>query len=184
VTALGFGRQTGFALLEAVVAIVLLSILVALAVPRYLGYLADRSLQNAAHLIQADLRLTQQTAIARAGSGPRAEACFRTTGTPGYDVYAVDFTDNLARTGERLGPTVKAANAGQEYPAGITVTITPAPSAACASGVEGQPVAFSGAGTPIVGANPAPTQTVTLSLRGRSYRVVITETTGRTMVMR
>lgn len=156
----------------------------ALAVPRYLGYLADRSLQNAAHLIQADLRLAQQTAVSRAGSGPRAEVCFRTAGTPGYDVYAVDFTDSLARTGAQLGRTVKVANAGQEYSAGITVTITPAPNATCTSGVDGQPVAFSGAGTPIVGQNPAPAQTITLSLRGRSYRVVIAETTGRIMVLK
>lgn len=173
--------QAGFSLLEAVVAMALLAVLLGLAAPRYAGYLADRSLQNAAHLLQADLRLAQQAAISRAGSGPRVEMCLR---AGGYDAYAVNYQDPIARTGAQLGTMLKAANAGQEYRAGITMRVEPAPGVACTDPFSGVPVVFSGSGTPMLGANPAPQQTVVLEWRGRAYRVTIVPRTGRVTVTR
>jgi prepilin-type N-terminal cleavage/methylation domain-containing protein len=171
--------RSGFTVIEVLVGVVITAVLVGLSVPLYRGYLTDRALQNAAHLIQADLRLAQQTAVARSGSGPRVEVCFR---NGGYDVYAVDYTDpmNPSPGSTQIGATVKAAGAAQEFAAGMVISVSPPPGAACANGSSGPVVAFSGAGSPISGAQ----QTVTLAWRGRSYRVIVEAVTGRATVSR
>ncbi|MDR7518768.1 MAG: GspH/FimT family pseudopilin [Armatimonadota bacterium] len=175
-------QPSGFALLEAVVAVVVLAVLVGLSVPLYLGYLADRSLQHAAHLIQADLRLAQQAAVSRAGSGPRVEVCFRQNG---YDIYAVDYVDPVEQNPAqvRVGATIKVANAGQEYAAGINVAVPPAAAGPCQIDAARRAVIFAGSGAPqsLGGASP---QAVTLTLGGRSYRVTIAPMTGRLTVGR
>lgn len=156
----------------------LLALLAGLSVPLYLNFQTDRALQNASHLIQGDLRLAQQSAVSKAGSGPRVEMCFRNDGS-GYEVYVINYEDAVNRTGDQVGPTLKAANAGQEYRSGITVAITPSPAASCTSPFSGEAIAFSGAGTPVNGSGDAPQQTITLTLSGRTYRVVIAPGTGR-----
>jgi len=171
----------GFALLEVVVALVLVALMLALAVPSYLGFVADRTLQGAAHLIQGDLRLAQQTAIARAGSGPRVEFCLH---AGGYEVYPVNYDDTVARTGATAGAVIKRAAMGHELRGGIALTITPTPPDACAAPFSGQAILFSGAGTPVAAGAQAPTQTITLTYRGRIYRVVIAPSTGRITVTR
>ncbi|MDR7521127.1 MAG: GspH/FimT family pseudopilin [Armatimonadota bacterium] len=175
-------KPRGFALLEAVVAVALLAVLVGLSVPLYLGYLADRSLQNAAHLIQADLRLAQQTAVSRAGRGPRVEVCFRQNG---YDIYAVDYVDPIEQDPAQVqvGATIKVANAGQEYAAGINVAVPPAVSGPCQIDATRRAVIFAGSGAPQSLSGGAP-QAVTLTLGGRSYRVAIAPMTGRVTVGR
>lgn len=175
------GDARGFALLEAVVAVVLVAVMLALAVPSYLGFVADRTLQGAAHLIQADLRLAQQTAIARAGSGPRVEFCLH---AGGYDVYPVNYDDAVARTGATTGAVIKRAVRGHELHGGIVIAIAPTPSDACGAPFSGQAILFSGAGTPIVAGAQAPMQTLTLTYRGRQYRVVVAPSTGRITVTR
>ncbi|MDQ7858242.1 MAG: GspH/FimT family pseudopilin [Armatimonadota bacterium] len=175
------GDAAGFALIEAVVAVVLVAVMLALAVPSYLGFVADRTLQTAAHLIQADLRFAQQTAIARAGSGPRVEFCLH---AGGYQVYPVNYDDAVARTGATAGAVIKRAAVGHELQGGIVITITPTPPDACAAPFSGQAILFSGAGTPVAAGAQAPVQTITLTYRGRQYRVVVAPSTGRITVTR
>jgi hypothetical protein len=175
------GDGRGFALLEAVIAVVLVALMLALAVPSYLGFVADRTLRSAAHLIQGDLRLAQQTAIARAGSGPRVEFCVH---AGGYEVYPVNYDDAVARIGATVGAVIKRAAAGHEFHGGITITIVPTPPDACAAPFNGRAILFSGAGTPVAAGAQAPVQTITLTYRGRQYRVVVAPSTGRITVAR
>jgi type II secretory pathway pseudopilin PulG len=175
------GRQ-GFALLEAVVAVMLVGLALGMAVPSYLGFLADRTLQGAAHLMQGDLRLAQQTAIARAGSGPRVEFCLH---AGGYDVYPVNYDDAVARTGATAGAVFKRAVVGSDYHAGIVMSVAPPLSDACQeASFGGQAITFSGAGTPLAGGVQAPARTITLTYRNRTYRVIIAPSTGRITVER
>lgn len=173
-------NQRGYTLAETMLALVVLAIIVSLAMPQYRGYLADRSLQNAAHLIQGDLRLAQQEAVARAGSGSRVEMCFRSNG---FDLYAVDYQDGIGRTGAQVGETIKVANAGTEYASGITVTVDTTASDPCLADASRQAIVFSSGGTPISFDDSSP-KDISLALDGRTYRVTIAPSTGRATVGR
>jgi prepilin-type N-terminal cleavage/methylation domain-containing protein len=178
-------RRGGFSLLESLLVVAIAALLTAIGAPLFLGYLADRALQNAGHLIQADLRLAQQLAISRSGSGPRVEMCFR---ADGYDIYAVDFADPLLRTGAVRSATVKAASASaagqtRDYPAGITVSVDATATVPCLLDPSRGAIAFSGAGRPISFADASP-KDITLGLRGRTYRVTVAPITGRATVGR
>ena len=151
----------------------MLAILVGVSYPLYAS-VSERALQNAAHLIQGDLRLAQQTAVARAASGPRVEFCMRNNG---YDIYAVDFIDSLERTGAAAGGNIKVANAGEEYRAGIVVTIDPTATDPCLTDSTRRAIAFSGAGTPISFDDPS-AKVITLTFKGGTRRVAIDPATG------
>jgi type II secretory pathway pseudopilin PulG len=177
----GHNRQLGAtSVLEAVLALVVAGLALGTAVPFYRGYLADRSLQNAAHLLQSDIRFAQQAAIARAGSGPQVELCFR---QDGYDIYAVTFDgDPLQRTGAVPGPTLKVVNAGGEYPSEVRMVPETTATDPCLRDGTRRALVFSGAGMP-VSFDDTSTKDVTLTLRGRTYRVRIAPT-GRATVVR
>lgn len=168
----------GYTLIEGVLATALVGIGLALAVPLYRGLLSDRALQNAAYLIQGDLRLAQQGAISRAGNGPRVEMCFDPTG---YSIYAVDFTDIVNRTGTSLGPTLRTAGAGKAWRLGITVTPDVTATDPCLTNAALGAIVFSSAGVPM-SFDDASAKNVTLTLNGRTRRVRITPTTGRACV--
>jgi len=173
-------NQRGYTLTEAALVLVLMAIITSLALPRYRGYLADRSLQNAAHLIQGDLRLAQQEAVARAGSGSRVEMCFRSNG---FNLYAVDYQDSIGRTGAQIGEAIKVANAGAEYASGITVTVDATASDPCLVDASRQAIVFSSGGTPI-SFDDSSSKDISLALNGRTYRVTIAPSSGRATVGR
>lgn len=56
-------NQDGFGLLELLLALAIMAILVAAALPNLQRYLAQRDLQQTARLLSADLRLAQQYAV-------------------------------------------------------------------------------------------------------------------------
>lgn len=177
--------QGGLGLLEVVVAAALTAIVLGLAMPQYLGYLARRELQNAAFLIQGDLRLAQQTAIAQSGEGPRVEICFRQD-SQGYEVYRVAFRSAAARDPSDVlrGPTVKAAAAGQEYRSGIEVAL-PSGGIRCLGDEDNAArtaLAFSGSGAPLP--DDGVQRQVRLSLRGQSVFVDVEPGTGLATVRR
>ncbi len=174
-------NQRGLTVPEIAVVVVLVAILVGLAVPRYQDYLTDRSLQNTAHLIQGALRLAQQTAVAKAGSGPRVEMCFRTNG---FDIYSVEYVgDPISRAGAQMGPTLKVANAGQEFRSGISVTVDATAADACLIDPSRQAIVFSSTGAP-TSFDDASSKDISLSWNGRTYRVTIAPSTGRVTVGR
>lgn len=175
-------NHRGFTVLETVLVVGLVAIILGVAVPLYRGYLADRALQNAAHLIQGDLRLTQQAAVSRAGSGPEVEMCFSSTG---YEVYAVNYVNAVDRTGAQpASATLKTAVAGEEYRAGISVSPAVTATDSCLrypSDATRRAIVFSGAGAPISFGTAAP-QDISLTLNGRTRRVTVAPNTGRVTV--
>jgi prepilin-type N-terminal cleavage/methylation domain-containing protein len=171
-------NNRGYTLLESIFVVGLVAIALALAVPLYRGYLSDRALQNAAYLIQSDLRLGQQAAISRAGNGPSVEMCF---GPTGYQVYAVDYTDIVNRTGAAVGSTIKAATAGHAWQSGIAIVPDAGAVDPCLRDGSLSAIVFSGAGIPI-SFDDTSAKDITLTLNGESRRVRITATTGRACV--
>jgi prepilin-type N-terminal cleavage/methylation domain-containing protein len=171
-------NNRGYTLIESILVVGVVAIGLALAVPLYRGYLSDRALQNAAYLIQSDLRLGQQAAISRAGNGPRVEMCFAPTG---YEVYAVDYTDVVNRTGAAVGVTLKSATAGKAWRAGIAITPDASAVDPCLADAALSGIVFSGAGVPI-SFDDASAKSIILALNGESRRVRITPTTGRACV--
>jgi type II secretory pathway pseudopilin PulG len=171
-------NNQGYTLIEGVLAVLVVATTLALAVPLYRSYLADRALQNAAYLIQEDLRLAQQAAISRAGNGPRVEMCF---GPTGYEIYAVDYSDIVNRTGAQVGSTLKAATAGEAWRSGIAIAPDATATDPCLSGAALGAIVFSGAGIPI-SFDDVSAKDITLTLNGQTRRVRITPTTGRACV--
>ncbi|MBM3471261.1 MAG: hypothetical protein FJX73_10800 [Armatimonadetes bacterium] len=166
------GRR-GFSFLDGLIAIAVIAAVLGLAVPGYLGYIARRQIQNAAFLLQGDLRLAQQAAIAQSGDGPRVEVCLR---PDGYDIYRVAFRSPVDRNPADLerGPTVKVANAGQEYRGGIGMNLTPG-DLPCLIDDERVALAFAGSGAPYPdGAR----RSVQLGFRGQTLVVDVEPGTG------
>ncbi|MDI6773231.1 MAG: hypothetical protein QME77_11695 [bacterium] len=166
----------GFSFLDVLIAIAVIATVLGLAVPGYLGYLARRQLQNAAFLLQGDLRLAQQAAIAQSGDGPRVEVCLRPNG---YDIYRVAFSSPVDRNPDEvvLGPTVKVANAGQEYHGGIEMNLTPGGFACLIDGervAERVALAFAGSGAQPDGVR----RSVQLGFRGQTLIVDVEPETG------
>jgi len=176
----------GVTFLETVVVVVLLAILIAISFPLYQRNIVHRSIRNTAHLIQGDLRLAQQMAVARAGSGSAVEMCFRLTGSTldGYQVYPVEFnpTDRVNRTGNQVGAIIKVANAGREFRAGLTVTFETGLTRACLIDAARLAVAFSGEGAAIF-SDADPAKDISLSSGGSTRRVTVVGITGRATVV-
>lgn len=174
----------GYTLIEGVLAAALVGIGLALSVPLFRGFLSERALQNAAYLIQGDLRLAQQAAVSRAGSSYRVEMCFSPAG---YEIYAVDYANIVERNPATLvlGPTLKAATAGQAWRSGIAIAPDATAIDPCMSDAALNAIKLSGAGVcwPAPGScDDASAKNINLTLNGRSRRVRITPTTGRACV--
>lgn len=170
--------KAGFSILEVTVALALMAIVLTSAWG-WAGSVNKRRLQNAAYLLEGDLRLAQQTAIANSGTGPQVEFCFR---SDGYDIYStlygggdplnIDPTTYTVAPGSRL----KSVNSGQEYAAGIQIAPPAAGTVSCSADASRTAMAFRSSGQPVFG-DSSP-HVITVTLRGRSYLVTIQPFTG------
>ena len=169
--------EAGFTILEAVVGLVLAAIVLASAWG-WQGSVTKRRLQNAAYLLEADLRWAQQTAVANSGTGPQAELCFR---SGGYDVYSTVYSGDVlnidpSKYTPAVGSRYKSVNAGQEYASGVRFTLPATGTVACTLDATRSAIAFRASGQPVF--SDSTSHAVTVTLRGRSYLVAIQPYTG------
>jgi type II secretory pathway pseudopilin PulG len=137
------------------------------------GSVTRRRVQNAAYLLEGDLRLTQQTAVSTAGNGPQAELCLRANG---YDVYTTVYQDPVSRATRVTGAKVKTVNAGQEYANGVQVTPDATATYACTADGTRSALVYLASGAPeFPDSNP---HTITVTLRGQSRTITVQPTTG------
>ncbi len=137
------------------------------------GSITTRRLQNAAYLVEGDLRFTQQTAVSRAGGGPQAELCLR---PDGYDIYPVVYQDPIGRTSPSAGGTIKRVNAGAEYANGVQLTPDASGTYACTMDPSRQAIVFLATGTPKF--PDTNSHSVTVAFGSRSMHVTVQPTTG------
>jgi type II secretory pathway pseudopilin PulG len=137
------------------------------------GSVTKRRIQNAAYLIEGDLRFTQQTAVSTAGKGPQAELCLR---PDGYDIYTVIYQDPVGRTTPVSGTALKRVNAGQEYAGGIQVTPDASATYACTADGTHQAIVFLASGAPEF--PDTNSHTIAIALRGQTAHITIKPTTG------
>lgn len=166
------GAPAGTSALEFALALALIGIILALSWG-WQGSLTTRRVQNAAYLLQGDLRLTQQTAVSDAGAGPQAELCFRSNG---YDIYAINYLDPVGRTSPVAGGIVKSVNAGGEYAKGLTFTPDGTATYACTADATRNAIVYLASGAPKF--PDTSTHSITVALGGRTTLVNIQPTTG------
>jgi prepilin-type N-terminal cleavage/methylation domain-containing protein len=169
--------ETGFSFIEVIIALALIAIVLTSAWG-WAGSVNKRRLQNAAYLIEGDLRLAQQMAIANGGTEPQVEVCFR---SDGYDLYSTSYGGdplNIDPTSFTVmkGSPFKSVNRGQEYAAGIQITPPNAGSVSCSADATRTAIAFRSSGQPIFGDSSS--HAITVTLRGRSYLVTVQPFTG------
>jgi len=172
------GASSGMTALEILLVMAMIGIMLTLSVG-WAGSLSKRRLQNAAYLIEGDLRLAQQAAVAGAGTGPQAEFCLR---PDGYDIYTVVYQDPAGRTSPVVGNRIKTANAGQEYQSGIQITPDAMGAVACTVDATRQAIAFLATGAPNF--PDSNSHGITLALRGQSLSITIQPVTGMATVGR
>ncbi len=137
------------------------------------GSVTRRRVQNAAYLLEGDLRLTQQKAVSTSGNGPQAELCLRGNG---YDIYTVVYQDPVDRTTPVSGSVVKAVNAGQEYASGIQFTPDASATYACTADGTRKALVYLGSGSPEF--PDSNSHSVTVALQGQTRTVTIQPATG------
>jgi type II secretory pathway pseudopilin PulG len=137
------------------------------------GSVTRRRVQNAAYLLEGDLRFTQQTAVSTGGNGPQAELCLR---ADGYDIYTTAYQDPVGRATRVAGAKVKSVNAGQEYASGIQVTPDNTATYACTADGTRNALVYLASGAPEFPDSNA--HTITVTLRGQSRTVTVQPTTG------
>jgi len=137
------------------------------------GSITKRRIQNAAYLIEGDLRFAQQTAVATAGQGPQAELCLRSTG---YDIYTVVYQDPVGRSTPAPGSIVKRVNAGQEYAGGIQITPDGFATYACTADGTRKAIVFLASGAPEF--PDTNTHSIAVALGNQTAHVTIQPTTG------
>ncbi len=137
------------------------------------GSVTRRRVENAAYLLEGDLRFTQQTAVTTSGNGPQTELCLR---NDGYDVYTVVYQDPVSRTTPVSGSKVKVVNSGQEYANGIQFTPDGTATYACTADGTRQALVYLASGSPEF--PDSNSHTVTVTLRGQTRTVTIQPTTG------
>ncbi len=170
------GAQHGFSAIEYGIALALIGIVILLSWG-WQGSITRRRVQNAAYLLEGDLRLTQQTAVSTGGNGPQAELCLR---SDGYDIYTVIYQDPVGRATSVSGAKVKSVNAGQEYANGIQITPDATATYACTASGTRKALVYLASGAPELPDSNA--HTVTVTLRGQTRTVTIQPTTGRATV--
>ena len=166
------GTPRGNSALDVGLAIALIGILLVLSWG-WQGSVTRRRVQNAAYLLEGDLRLTQQTAVSTGGNGPQAELCLRSNG---YDIYTVVYQDPVGRTMPVSGAKVKAANAGQEYANGIQITPDGTATYACTADGTRKALVYLASGAPEF--PDSNSHTVTVMLKGQTRSLTIQPTTG------
>ena len=166
------GTPRGNSALEVGLAIALISIVLALSWG-WQGSVTRRRVQNAAYLLEGDLRLTQQTAISTGGNGPQAELCLRSTG---YDIYTVVYQDAVGRATPVAGGKTKAVNAGQEYATGVQITPDNTATYACTADGTRNALVYLASGAPRF--PDSNSHTITVTFRGQTRTVTIQPATG------
>ncbi|HYM92352.1 MAG TPA: hypothetical protein VEW91_12045 [bacterium] len=172
VSPLWYGLPRGNSAIEYAVALAIIGIVVTLAWG-WQGSITRRRVQNAAYLIEGDLRFAQQTAVATAGQGPQAELCLRSTG---YDIYTVVYQDPVGRSMPAPGSIVKRVNAGQEYPGGIQITPDAFATYACTADGARQAIVFLASGAPEF--PDTNTHAIAVALGNQTAHITIQPTTG------
>ena len=166
------GPCTGTTAIEVGVALALIGILLVLSWG-WQGSITRRRVQNAAYLLEGDLRLTQQTAVSTGGNGPQAELCLR---SDGYDIYTVVYSDPVGRATPVSGAKIKSVNAGQEYANGIQLTPDATATYACTADGTRKAMVYLASGTPEF--PDSNSHTITVTLRGQTRIVTMQPTTG------
>jgi type II secretory pathway pseudopilin PulG len=162
----------GMSAIELGVAMAIIGIILALSWG-WEGSITRRRVQNAAYLLEGDLRLTQQTALSTSGNGPQAELCLR---NDGYDVYTVVYQDPIGRSSPVAGGKVKTVNAGQEFANGVQIAPDASATYACTADATRKALVYQGSGSPeFPDSNP---HTVTVTLGGQTRTVTIQPATG------
>jgi type II secretory pathway pseudopilin PulG len=162
----------GYSALELGLAMALIGILLTLSWG-WQGSVTRRRVQNAAYLLEGDLRLTQQTAVSTGGNGPQAELCLRPNG---YDIYTVVYQNPVARATVLAGAKVKTVNAGQEYANGITITPGANATYTCTVDNTRKALVYLASGSPAFPDSNA--HTITVQLQGQSRTITIQPNTG------
>lgn len=114
----------GTTMIELLVAFAIIGIIL-VAAWGWQGMVTTRKLQNAAFMLEADLRWAQQAAVSNSGNGPQVELCFR---PDGYDVYTTVYGGgdvlNINPSNYTVSPgtKIRSVNAGQEYDGSIQFT--------------------------------------------------------------
>src|SRR5262249_37747956 len=142
--------QQGFTIVEVVIGLALAAIVLATAWG-WQGSVTKRRLQNAAYLLEADLRWAQQMAASNGGAGPQVELCLR---SDGYDVCSAVYSGdalnvNLASYTAAVGSRFKSVNAGQEYASGVQFILPATGTVACTLDATRAAIAFRASGQPI-----------------------------------
>lgn len=167
-----WGDARGNSAIELALALAIIGIVVVLSWG-WQGSVTQRRIQNAAYLLEGDLRFTQETAITTSGNGPQAELCLRSNG---YDVYTIVYQDPVGRTTPVSGSKVKVVNAGQEYANGIQFTPDGTATYACTADGTRKALVYLASGAPEFPNSNS--HTVTVTLRGQTRTVTIQATTG------
>jgi len=167
-----WGDARGNSAIEFAVALAILGIIIVLSWG-WQGSVTRRRVQNAAYLLEGDLRFTQQKAVSTSGNGPQAELCLRSTG---YDIYTVVYQDPVGRTTPVSGSKVKAVNAGQEFASGIQFTPDGTATYACTADGTRKALVYQGSGSPEF--PDSNSHTITVALQGQTRTVTIQPTTG------
>jgi type II secretory pathway pseudopilin PulG len=166
------GAPRGNSAIEVGLAIALIGIVLTLSWG-WQGSVTRRRVQNAAYLLEGDLRFTQQTAVSTGGNGPQAELCLRSNG---YDIYTVVYSDPIGRATPVAGAKTKGVNAGQEYANGIQITPDATATYACTADGTRNALVYLASGAPKF--PDSNTHTITVTLRGQTRSVTIQPTTG------
>ncbi|GEM_PF-544865 len=170
----------GTTLIELVVVLAIIGIVLA-AAWGWTSLVTMRKLQNAAFMLEGDLRWAQQQAVSNAGNGPQVEVCFRSNG---YDVYTTTYSGsdvlnvNYSTTTPSIGGTAKirSVNAGQEYDTNVQFTLPSSGTVTCDGATGESAVAFRSSGQPLF--TDTNSHAVSVSLNGHTYHVTIQPITG------
>ncbi len=170
----------GTTLIELVVVLDMIGVVLA-AAWGWTSLVTMRKLQNAAFMLEGDLRWAQQQAVSNAGNGPQVEVCFRSNG---YDVYTTTYSGsdvlnvNYSTTTPSIGTTAKirSVNAGQEYDSNVQFSLPSSGTITCDGAAGESALAFRSSGQPLFADTNS--HAVAVSLNGRTYHVTIQPITG------
>ncbi len=170
------GSQHGHFVLDAGVALGLIAIVLAQSWARQ-GPVTRWRIHSAAHLLESDLRLTQQTAVSTSGNGSQAELCLR---ADGYDVYAIARQDPVGPSTDASGTTIKSVTARKEYARAIDITPDATATYNCTADATRRAFVYLASGAPKF--PDSTSHRVAVALRGQALRVTIQPGTGTTSV--
>jgi hypothetical protein len=171
-----FASQRGHVVFDAVVAFGLMAIVLSQSWARH-GPVTRWRVHSAAQLLERDLRLTQQTAVSRAGNRSHAELCLR---ADGYDIYTVAHQAGVGHSTAASGTSIKSVTWGKDYARGIAFTPDGAATHNCTADATRRAFVYLPSGSPQF--HDAVAHSVEVTLRGQALHVTIQPRTGTTSV--